>query len=134
MTRHSVFLRTGCILPDGIGLLREPFGRRWAIVRDMVGATLDRKIRAAGWHFFWLHDPSSSLGFGRTAETAIRSALMRALEHVRGRFNAAELDSLHVAKYPGFRVAKVTLHTRHIQQNTGLESLKEIAPWRAAAL
>jgi hypothetical protein len=53
---------------------------------------------------------------------------------VEGRFNAAELESLYVAKYPGFRVAKVTLHTRHIQQKTGLDSLKEIGSWRAATL
>jgi hypothetical protein len=100
----------------------------------MVAASLDRKIRGVGWHFFWLQDSSSRLGFGRTAETAIRRALTRALVHVEGRFNAAELESLHVAKYPGFRVAKVTLHTRHIQQKTGLDSLKEIGSWRAATL
>jgi hypothetical protein len=106
VTPHSVFLRTGCTLPDGIGLIQEPFCDKWAMVEDMAASSLDRKIRGAGWHFFWLQASSSRLGFGRTAKTAIHRALTVALKQVGGRFNAAELGSLHVATYPGFRVAK----------------------------
>jgi hypothetical protein len=117
-------------MPDGVVLFQVPFGTKWAILQDTVAATLDRKIRAVGWHFMWLLDSASRRGLGRTDESAIRSALMRALSRVRGRFNAAELDSVCISKYPGFRVARVTLLTRHIQQKTGLDSLKEIVPSR----
>lgn len=121
-------------MPDGIVLFQVPFGTDWAILQDTVATTLDRKIRAVGWHFMWLLDSASRRGLGRTDESAIRSALMRALAHVRGRFNAAELDSVRISKYPGFRVARVRLLTRHIQQETGLDSLKEIAPSRATTV
>jgi hypothetical protein len=126
VTPHSVFLRKECALPDGLRLLQEPFGSRWDIVEDMVAATLDLKIRSMGWHFMWLSDSSSHRGFGRTDETAIQSALDNGLAHIRGRFNAAELDSFRVARYPGFSVAHATLHACHIQQNAALDSTAAI--------
>jgi hypothetical protein len=117
-----------------MGLVQERFCDKWAIVDDMAASSFDRKIRGAGWHFFWLQASSSRLGFGRTAKTAIHRALTVALKQVGGRFNAAELGSLHVATYPGFRVARITLHTRHIQHGTALDSVNKIAPWREAML
>jgi hypothetical protein len=68
----------------------------------------------------WFEGSYSRLGAGRTAESAIGKAMTLALNQVNGRFNAAELDSIHVRKYPGFQVAKVTLHARHIQQAASL--------------
>jgi hypothetical protein len=132
MTPHSVFLRMGCILPYGVRLPQEPFCDKWTIVGDMAAFSLDRKIRCAGWHFFWVQVCYSRLGFGRTAKSAIRRALTAALKQVGGSFNAAELGSLQVATYPGLRVAKITLQVRHIQQGTALDSVNKIAPWRTA--
>ena len=66
----------------------------------------------------WLEGTYSRLGAGRTVESAIGKAV--ALNQVNGQFNAAELDSINVRKYPGFLVAKVTLHARHIQQAASL--------------
>lgn len=125
MTPHTVFLRAGCVLPEGIGLLQKPFGRRWALVQGIAAASLDRKIRAAGWHFMWLQDSASRRGLGFTDEAAIRSALAHALSQLRERFNAAEIESLQVAHYPGFRVARVGLQPRHIQRRALLDSVNE---------
>jgi hypothetical protein len=58
------------------------------------------------------------LGVGRSAEAAISRAMALALKQVKGRFNAAELHSVHVTRYLGFQVAKVTIHDRQIQQQT----------------
>lgn len=121
-----MFLRTGCVLPKGVELLQEPLSTGWTIAQDTVAAALDRKIRAVGWHFMWLQNSASRRGFGRTDENAIRSALTHALEQVRGRFNAAELESLQVVHYPGFRIARVALRARQIQQNTSLDPIDEI--------
>jgi hypothetical protein len=68
----------------------------------------------------WLEGSYSRLGAGRTTESAIGKAMTLALNQVNGRFNAAELDSINVKKYPSFQVAKVTLHARHIQQAASL--------------
>jgi hypothetical protein len=49
-----MFLRTGCMLPDGIDLTQEQFCEKWMSVEDTIAAALDVKIRNAGWHFIWL--------------------------------------------------------------------------------
>jgi hypothetical protein len=81
---------------------------------------LDARIRGVGWHFMWLADSYSSQALGRTAENAIYRALARTLPAVRGRFNAAELDFIQVTKFPGFRLARVTLQARQIQSQASL--------------
>ncbi len=121
-----MFLRTGCPLPDGIDLVQEQFCEKWMSLADTMAAALDVDIRNAGWHFMWLEGTYSRLGAGRTVESAIGKAVALALNQVNGRFNAAELDSINVRKYPGFLVAKVTLHARHIQQAATLGHLDEM--------
>jgi hypothetical protein len=59
--------------------------------------------------------------------------LSRALKGVADRFNAAELDSVRVAKYPGFYIATVTLQSRQIQENTSLNQVDERHSRAAAA-
>jgi hypothetical protein len=125
VTSHMVFLRTGSTLPVGMAVPQEPFGRRWALVQGMAADALDREIRAAGWHFMWLQDSASRRGLGLTEGGAIRSAVAHALSQMRERFNAAEIESLHVAHYLGFRVAKVELQARHIQRSASLDSVNE---------
>ena len=51
----------------------------------------------------WLEDAYARFGIGRTATSAIDKAIARALEGIKDRFNAAELNSISVSKYLGFR-------------------------------
>jgi hypothetical protein len=101
MKPHSVFLRKGCLLPGGIDLRQEQFCEKWMSVEDTTTSALDVKIRNAGWHFMWLQDAYSHFATGRTAESAISKAIKLTLHQVKGRFNAAELYSINVRKYPG---------------------------------
>jgi len=119
--QHTLFLGKGCILSDGLDLPQEPFSEGWTEATETTTSELDARIRSAGWHFVWIEDSHSSRGLGRTPETAIHRGLVRALKEVKGRFNAAEVGPLHIARYPGFRMASVTLHTRQIQMQTSLD-------------
>ena len=69
----------------------------------------------------WLQGACSRRGIGLTGETAIRRAVSRALKRVSKRFNAAELDSLEIAEYPGFHIVNVTLQTLQIQRHASLK-------------
>jgi hypothetical protein len=120
-----VFLRDGCILPDRFDLRQEPFCDGWNEATGVLVSELDVTVRKAGWHFMWVTDSHSSRGFGGTAEIAIHRALVRALVHVKGRFNVAELGSLQITNFLGLKIAKVTLHARHIQKQTSLDSVGE---------
>ena len=103
-------------------------------VKDTMSAALDLKVRNAGWHFMWLEDAYSRRAIGLTAATAIHKAITRALNRVKGRFNAAELNSVKISKYPGFQIAKITLRSRHIQEQASLGLVDETTIRRLAAL
>ena len=75
----------------------------------------------------WLVGTYSRHGFGRTAKTAISEAITVALNEVKARFNAAELGSVSVSSYPGFQIARVTIHTRQIQQQSSLGLVDEMS-------
>lgn len=121
MKLHSVFLRSGCILPDGLDLLTERVGENWTIVEEITAPVLDTMIRRMGWHFQWVLRPCSRRGFGLTEESAVQRALARALKGVAGRFNAAELIAVQTTKYLGLHIASVALQPRLIQQYTWLD-------------
>lgn len=128
-----MFLRTGCALPDGLDLIQEPFSSTWTSVKDTMATTLDLKVRNAGWHFMWLEDAYARFGVGRTAAAAIDKATVRALDRIKDRFNAAELNSVSVSKYLGFRVAKITLYARQIQSQASLSLVDEMTIRQLAA-
>lgn len=102
-------------------------------VEDTTSSALNEKVRTAGWHFMWLAQPYSGLGFGRTATSAIDKGIVGALKRVQKRFNAAELESIKTSKYPGFCIAKVTLHARSIQKQAILSLIDEITLQQLAA-
>jgi hypothetical protein len=123
---NAMFLRTGCILPDGMGLIQTRFGENWMSVENATAATLDVRIRNAGWHFMCLQTAHSRLGIGRTAESATSKAMALALKQTEGRFNAAEVGLVKVTSYPGFHVARAMVHTRQIQQHASLGLVDEM--------
>ena len=116
-----MFLRDTCALPDRFALSQEQFCEKWMVVEGLTAKALDTKIRGAGWHFMWMVGSSSRRGFGWTAEEAEQQALERALRKQSEQYNASELDSVVIKKYPGFFMAKVILHPRLIQQLTSLD-------------
>jgi hypothetical protein len=118
-----MFLRSRCVLPGGLGLMQESFCGEWMPVEDTMSTALDLKVRNAGWHFLSLEDACSHFGVGRTSASAVGKATRLALNQIKSRFNAAELGSVSVSKYPDFQVAKVTLQTRHIQQHASFSLL-----------
>jgi hypothetical protein len=122
----AIFLRVGCVLPNGLHLEQEAFAKEWMSVENAAPAQLDLAVREAGWHFMWIESACSRLGCGRTDEAASNRAITRALAQTKVRFNAAELGVLRISRYFGFRVAKATLHTRHIQERASLGLIDEL--------
>lgn len=122
MKPSSVFLRKDCTLPNRLIPLPEAIGHHWTIVEDIAALAFDTVIRQAGWHFIWIVGSSARRGIGLTRDSATRRALTRALEGIAGEFNAAELHSVQLAKYPGFHVATVIVQPRQVQQDASLEA------------
>jgi hypothetical protein len=125
MTPHTIFLRKECGLPDHLSLQQEAVDASWVQVMEIGASALDLVIRQAGWHFMCVQGSSSRTSVGSTHDGAVHKALVSALKGIACRFNAAELESIHMSKYPGFHIASVTLHPRKIQQYTALDSVKK---------
>jgi hypothetical protein len=121
MNQHAMFLRTGCTLPDQINLHHQPFCAGWTEAIDTLVAEMDAWVRKAGWHFMWIEGSHSCFGLGRTPESAIHRALVRALTNVEASYNAAELGSLRITNCLVFQMAKVTTHARQIQEGASLD-------------
>lgn len=107
------------MLPDGLLLQQSNVDADWNSVMDISGLDLSTLVQQHGWHCIWLAGGFSRCSVGRTPEAASSKAIRTALEAISMRFNAAEIDSLRVASYRGFYLARVTMRTRHIQ-NTRL--------------
>jgi hypothetical protein len=122
----AIFIRVGSILPHGLSLTQKSFDKAWMVAEDAAPARLDFAVRNAGWHFMWIDSACCRLGCGRTDEAASHRAIARALSQTKARFNAAELGALRISRWWGVRVAKATLHTRHIQQNGSLGLIDEL--------
>jgi hypothetical protein len=112
-----MFLRNACLLPDGLDLAPKRFSVAWMSVEETTSVELDAKVRSAGWNFIWLRHVCSRFAVAQTETVAVAKAIERALKTIKHGFNAAEFDSLKVLRFPGFRVATVTLHARQIQQD-----------------
>lgn len=116
MKPNSVFLRTGCILPNQLAPLRQPVDDNWTHMEDLPGYVFNTMIRQAGWRLMRIENFCTRSALGISQEDAISRALTRALEAVAQRFNAAELFSVQVTSHLGIHAATVTLQPRQIQR------------------
>jgi hypothetical protein len=125
ITPHTIFLRRECRLPDYLSLPQASVDDDWVQVSEIGSSDLDVMIRQAGWHFMYLQGSSSHTSVRLTSDGAIHHALIGALRGIASRFNAAELESIHMIKYPGFHIAKIAVQPRRIQRHTSLDSVEE---------
>ena len=115
-------------VPGDLSLVTEEFQEGWSFVQSGDTHWLDKEIRQRGWHFMWIGEGSRRGGVGQTSQEAIAGALKLALRRVSERFNAAEVESIELRKYPWFVVAKVKVYPYQIQQDAVLSSLDRTVP------
>src|ERR1700745_3971752 len=105
ITERTMLLRGHVELPDSLNLVTEQFREGWNFVQSGDNHWLDKEIRQRGWHFMWIGGGSLRGGVGQTSQEAIAGALKRALRRVSECFNAAEVESIKLKKYPWFVLA-----------------------------
>jgi hypothetical protein len=102
-------------------LLKQKYiDAEWNSVTEVSAVELSTRVQQHGWQSIWLTGSFSRISLGRTSESASSKAVRSGLEAISARFNAAEVDSLHVVNYRGFYVARVTMRARHIQKDASL--------------
>ena len=109
-----------------LGLESEPWSGNWSVVKALDGFSLDRKIHAAGWNFFFLAAEVKVMFFGALGTKNIQNALKRILAKVRHQnFNALEVTGIVAKRFLGVPYATVSAHSRHIQQSCYLDGAEQ---------
>ena len=108
--------------PPLFGLESESYSGHWSVVKALDGFALDRKIRAAGWNFFFIAEEVKVMFLGSLGAKKIQRALNRILGKVsRHHFNGLEITGIVAKRFLGLPYAIVSAHSRHVQQSCYLD-------------
>lgn len=104
------------------GLESAPYSGHWSVVRALDGFALDRKIRAAGWNFFFIASEVRVMFLGSLGAKKIQHALRRILGKVSPQhFNGLEVTRIVAKRFLGLPYTIVSAHSRHVQQSCYLD-------------
>ncbi len=122
-------VQVGTILVSGwpplFDLETEAYSGSWSQVKFLDGAALDRKVRAAGWNFFFIASEARAIFVGATGAKKLGDALTRLLEKLKPQnFNGLEVTGIVRKKFMGFPYTVVSAHSRHLQSSCYLHGLE----------
>jgi hypothetical protein len=119
----TILMREWPGMPQLIGVETEPVFEQWSMVKVPDTSLLDRKIRAAGWNFFFMATEVKAMFFGSLNATKIQSALRRILAKVKlQHFNGLEVTEIVVRHFLGVPYVTMSAHSRHLQHSCNLDS------------
>jgi hypothetical protein len=116
------------LMPELLGLEIEGFKveqywASWNLLGTLDGFALDRKLRAAGWNFFFMAGEVKAMVFGAIGAKKIRNALHRIFEKaIEKPYNALEVTGIVRKRFLGMPYTVVSAHSRHIQQSCYLNA------------
>jgi hypothetical protein len=106
------------------GFETEPYSGRWGVFKGLDGLALDRKIRAAGWNFFFIAAEVKVMFFGAIGAKNIQHAIKRLLQKVSEQhFNGLEVTGIVAKRFLGLPYTVVSAHSRHVQRGCYLDSV-----------
>lgn len=119
----TILMREWTGMPQFIGVETEPLFEGWSMVKVPATSRLDRKIRAAGWNFFFMATEVKAMFFGSLSATKIKSALRRILAKVKlQHFNGLEVTEIVSRHFLGVPYVTMSAHSRHLQHSCNLDS------------
>jgi len=119
----TILVEEGSLITQLLGLESESCSGNWSVVKTLDGFAIDRKIRTAGWNFFFMAAEVKVMFFGALGTKKIHNALKRILAKVRPQnFNGLEVTGIVAKRFLGVPYATVSAHSRHIQQSCCLDS------------
>ena len=108
--------------PPLLGLESESYSGGWSVVKALDGFAVDRKIRAAGWNFFFIASEVKVMFLGSHGAKKIQHAVHRILGKVsRHHFNGLEVTGIVAKRFLGLPYTVVSAHSRHVQQSCYLD-------------
>jgi hypothetical protein len=119
----TILMKEWLGMPQLIGFETESGLGEWSMVKAPDAFTLDRKIHAAGWNFFFMAAEVKAMFFGSLRAAKVQSALKRILAKVKPQhFNGLEVTAIVARHFLGVPYVTVSAHSRHMQHSCNLES------------
>ena len=78
----TILIEERPLIAQILGVESEPYSGNWSVIKALDGFSLDRKIHAPGWNFFFMAAEVKVMIFGAIGATKVQSALKRILEKV----------------------------------------------------
>jgi hypothetical protein len=108
--------------PQLFGLETELYSGHWSVAKGLDGFAVDRKIRAAGWNFFFIASELKVMFLGSPGTKKLQHAVSRILGKVAAQhYNAVEVTGIVTKTFLGLPYAVVSAHPRHVQENCYLD-------------
>jgi hypothetical protein len=120
----TILVKESPLMPELLGRELEHYSGNWNLVKKLDGFALDRKIRGAGWNFFFMAAEVKAMFFGAPGAKKIQNALHRIFGKVRQPYNALEVTRIVRKRFLGVPYTLVSAHSRHIQQSCYLNEEK----------
>ena len=131
----TILIEEGALLPESLRFESEPYSKAWRLVENLDSRALDRKIREAGWTFFYMAGGVSATAFGSDLEKTTRRAVKKVLASMKSdRLNCLEIAQVVVKRFLGLLCATVSAQPRHIHESMFLFHAKRPAEGDRAKL
>lgn len=122
----ALLMRVGTLPPRSLGVLTEACSPDWEWITNLDGDSFDRKVRNAGWSFFFLAAKIQVVVWGHCTDKIVSKAIRRVLTRARpAQFNCLEVTELSVRRFCGIPYVHLSAHSRHIQEGMVLRGIAE---------
>ena len=123
----TILIKDRTLLPDALQLESEPCATGWRLVKNLDAHGLDRKVRDAGWNFFYQAGEVKTIVFGVEGQDGFRKAVSRILARLKKeKFNSLQFTGIVSKRFLGMPYVSVTVHSRHIQESNLLFRGEEV--------
>jgi hypothetical protein len=135
ITTGTILIKVGTPLPECLRLESEPYSEGWTLVKNLDNRGLDRKIREAGWTFFFMAGGANATAVGSDLERTTRRAIKKVIASMESDgFNCLEIAQVAAKRFLGLPYVTVSAHPRHIQETMFLFQAIRPAEWDGAKL
>jgi hypothetical protein len=132
---RTILIKEGALLPESLRFESEPYAKGWRLVKNLEACGLDRRIRDAGWTFFFMAGAINVTVIGSDSENTRRRAVKKVIACMKSdRFNCLEIARVAVKRFLGLPCVTVSAHPRHIQQSMFLFHAERPSEWDRAKL
>jgi len=119
-------MQAGTLIPQSLRVETEACSPGWELITNSDGDSFDRRVRNAGWSFFFLAAKIHVTVWGRWTDNIVGKAIRRVLAKAQpAQFNCLEVTELSARRFCGIPYVRLSAHSRHIQEGTVLRSIAE---------